>query len=171
MLCRRPDHGARLRYRIASDGTLEFSLNEVPIGISFERSTASMRLVHAAATEMTLFSKVYDLGAALKIGVIGKTAAPGQLPDEAVGCFAPAQFFRPARSRNAPCRRRRWPQSTPQRDPIEIGYRVACQIEDAPRYREPKAGAAAKNPRHGLAWVMNWFRGKGESPLLPQLQT
>ena len=90
-----------------------------------------------AATELTLFSKVYDLGAALKIGVIGKTAAPGQLPDEAVaGCFAPAQFFRPARSRNAPCRRRRWPQSTPQRDPIEIGYRVACQ--NAPRYASRK---------------------------------
>jgi enoyl-CoA hydratase/carnithine racemase len=37
-------------YRIASEGTLEFSLNEVPIGISFGRSTArssSMRLVHA----------------------------------------------------------------------------------------------------------------------------
>jgi hypothetical protein len=38
----------------------------------------------SAATELTLFSKVYDLGAALKIGVIGKAAAPGRLPDEAV---------------------------------------------------------------------------------------
>jgi hypothetical protein len=37
-------------YRIASEGTLEFSVNEVPIGVSFGRSTArssSMRLVHA----------------------------------------------------------------------------------------------------------------------------
>ena len=76
-------------YRIASEGALEFSLNEVPIGISFGRSTASsMRLVRAAATELTLFSKVYDLGAALKIGVIGKTAAPGRLPDEAVAWAA-----------------------------------------------------------------------------------
>ena len=67
-------------YRIAQEGALEFSLNEVPIGISFGRSTgwsAPRRL------SLTLFSKVYDLGAALKIGVIGKTAAPGRPPDEA----------------------------------------------------------------------------------------
>ena len=53
-----------------------------------------MRLVRAA-TELTLFSKAYDLGAALKIGVIGKTVARGRLPDEAValGCFAPAQLL------------------------------------------------------------------------------
>jgi enoyl-CoA hydratase len=78
-------------YRIASEGTLEFSLNEVPIGISFGRSTArssSMRLVRAAATELTPFSKVYDLGAALKISVIGKTVAPNRLPDEAVAWTA-----------------------------------------------------------------------------------
>jgi hypothetical protein len=33
--------------------------------------------------------------------------------------------------RNAPCGRRRWPQSTPQRGSIEIGYRMACQIPRA----------------------------------------
>jgi hypothetical protein len=40
-----------------------------------------------------------------------------------------------------PCRRRRWPQSTPQRGSIEIGYRVAFPASlraHALRYRELK---------------------------------
>jgi enoyl-CoA hydratase len=37
-----------------------------------------------AASELTLFGQVYDLVAALKMGVIGKTAAPGRLLDDAV---------------------------------------------------------------------------------------
>jgi hypothetical protein len=36
----------------------------------------------------TLFGQVYDLGAALKMGVIGKTAALGRLLDEAVAWAA-----------------------------------------------------------------------------------
>ena len=64
------------------------------------------------------------------MGVIGKTAAPGRLPDEAVAwaAFCRPIATRPTRSRNAPCRRRRRPQSRSQRGSIEIGYRVACQI-------------------------------------------
>ena len=41
-----------------------------------------------AASELTLFGQVHDLAAAVKMGVIGKTAAPGRLLDEAVAWAA-----------------------------------------------------------------------------------
>jgi enoyl-CoA hydratase len=41
-----------------------------------------------AANELTLFGQVYDLAVAAKMGVIGKTAAPGRLVDDAVAWAA-----------------------------------------------------------------------------------
>jgi enoyl-CoA hydratase/carnithine racemase len=78
-------------YRIVSEGALQFSLNEVPIGIPVPAVYCEI-IKHAvgprAASELALFGQVYDLGAALKMGVIGKTAAPGRLLDEAVAWAA-----------------------------------------------------------------------------------
>jgi enoyl-CoA hydratase len=66
-------------------------LNEVPIGIPMPAVYCEI-IKHAvgprAASELALFGQVYDLGAALKMGVIGKTAAPGRLLDEAVAWAA-----------------------------------------------------------------------------------
>jgi enoyl-CoA hydratase len=67
-------------YRIASEGALQFSLNEVPIGIPMPAVYCEI-IKHAigqrAGSELTLFGQVYDLAAAVKMGVISKTAAPG----------------------------------------------------------------------------------------------
>lgn len=41
-----------------------------------------------AASELTLFGRVHDLAAALKMGVICETAAPGRLLDDAVAWAA-----------------------------------------------------------------------------------
>ena len=69
-------------YRIASEGALQFSLNEVPIGIPMPAVYCEI-IKHAigprAANELTLFGQVYDLAAAAKMSVIDKTAAPGRL--------------------------------------------------------------------------------------------
>ena len=65
-------------------------MNEVPIGIPMPAVYCEI-IKHAigprAATELTLFGQVYDLGRP-KMGVIGKTAAPGRLLDEAVAWAA-----------------------------------------------------------------------------------
>jgi enoyl-CoA hydratase len=133
-------------HRIASEGALQFSLNEVPIGIPMPAVYCEI-IKHAigprAASELTLFGQVYDLAAAVKMGVIGKTARqpdywmtrwPGLL-----SCRPTAT--RPTRSRSAPCRRRRWPQSTLRRGSIGIGCRVACQILRA--YARTRAATAS----------------------------
>src|SRR6476620_3556986 len=69
-------------HRIASEGALQFSLNEVPIGIHMPAVYCEI-IKHAigprAASELTLFGQGYDLAAAAKMGVIGKTASPGRL--------------------------------------------------------------------------------------------
>ena len=94
-------------FRVASEGALQFSLNEVPIGIPTPAVYCEI-IKHAvgprAASELGLFGQVYDLGAALKIGVIGMTAGPGRLLDEAVAWAAlvppncyPAYAFRETR--------------------------------------------------------------------------
>ena len=74
-------------YRIGSEGDLQFSLNEVPIGIPMPAVYCEI-IKHAigprSASELTMFGQVYDLAAAVKIGVIGKTAPPGRLLDDAV---------------------------------------------------------------------------------------
>jgi len=78
-------------HRIASEGALQFSLNEVPIGIPMPAVYCEI-IKHAigprAASELTLFGQVYDLAAALKMGLIGKTAALGQLLEDAVAWAA-----------------------------------------------------------------------------------
>ena len=74
-------------HRIAAEGALQFSLNEVPIGIPMPAVYCEI-IKHAigaqAANELTLFGRVYDVATAVKMGVIGKTAAPGRLLDDAV---------------------------------------------------------------------------------------
>jgi enoyl-CoA hydratase len=78
-------------HRIALDGALQFSLNEVPIGIPMPAVYCEI-IKHAigarTANELTLFGQVYDLGAATRMGVIDKTAVPGRLLDEAVAWAA-----------------------------------------------------------------------------------
>jgi enoyl-CoA hydratase len=78
-------------HRIASEGALEFSLNEVPIGIPMPAIYCEI-IKHAigvrAASELTLFGQVYDLAAAAKMGVVSKTAAPGRLLEDAVAWAA-----------------------------------------------------------------------------------
>ncbi len=78
-------------HRIASEGALQFSLNEVPIGIPMPAIYCEI-IKHAigprAASELTLFGQVYDIAAALKMGVIDKTAAPGRLLEDAVAWAA-----------------------------------------------------------------------------------
>jgi enoyl-CoA hydratase len=90
-------------HRIAADGALQFSLNEVPIGIPMPAVYCGI-IKHAvgqqAARELTLFGQIYDLAAANRMGIVQKTAAPDKLLDAAVaraafvppGCF-PAYAF------------------------------------------------------------------------------
>lgn len=66
-------------------------MNEVPIGIHMPAVYCEI-IKHAigprAASELTLFGQVYDLAAVEKMGVIGKTAAPSRLLDDAVAWAA-----------------------------------------------------------------------------------
>jgi enoyl-CoA hydratase len=72
-------------HRIASEGALQFSLNEGSIGIPNPAVYCEI-IKHAigprAANELTLFGQVYDLAAAAKVG--DQTAAPGRLLDDAM---------------------------------------------------------------------------------------
>jgi enoyl-CoA hydratase len=74
-------------YRIATEASLQFALNEVPIGIPMPAIYCEM-LKYAIgaqpAVEFTLFGQVYDLQAATRMGVVQKTVAPDQLLDAAV---------------------------------------------------------------------------------------
>jgi enoyl-CoA hydratase len=78
-------------HRIALDGALQFSLNEVPIGIPMPAVYCEI-IKHAigprAANELTLFGQVYDLAAATKMGVIDKSVVPSRLLDDAVAWAA-----------------------------------------------------------------------------------
>jgi len=78
-------------HRIAAEGTLQFALNEVLIGIPMPAVYCEI-IKHTigprAANELTLLGRVYDLAAVVKMGVIGKTAAPGRLLDDAVAWAA-----------------------------------------------------------------------------------
>jgi enoyl-CoA hydratase len=78
-------------HRIASEGALQFALNEVPIGIPMPAVYCEI-IKHAigprAASELTLFGQVYDIAAPLKMGVIDKTAALGRLLEDAVAWAA-----------------------------------------------------------------------------------
>jgi enoyl-CoA hydratase len=78
-------------HRIASDSALQFSLNEVPIGIPMPAVYCEI-IKHAigprAANELTLFGQVYGLAAATRMGVIDKTTSPSSLLDDAVAWAA-----------------------------------------------------------------------------------
>jgi enoyl-CoA hydratase len=66
-------------------------LNEVPIGIpmpSVYCEIIKYAIGPHAASELTLFGQMHDLEAAVKMGVIGKTAAPSRLLDDAVAWAA-----------------------------------------------------------------------------------
>jgi len=79
------------RLETGSIPTVGFALNEVPIGIHMPAVYCEI-IKHAigprAASELTLFGQVYDLAAVEKMGVIGKTAAPSRLLDDAVAWAA-----------------------------------------------------------------------------------
>jgi enoyl-CoA hydratase len=78
-------------YRVAAKVDLQFSLNEVPIGIPMPAVYCEI-IKHAigprAASEFTLFGQVYDLEAASRMGVVQKSVAPDQLLDAAVAWAA-----------------------------------------------------------------------------------
>lgn len=78
-------------YRIAAEGALQFSLNEVPIGIPMPAIYCEIikyAIGPQAASEFTLFGQVYDLAAASRMGVVHKTVAPNELLDAAVAWAA-----------------------------------------------------------------------------------
>ena len=66
-------------HRIACEGSLQFSLNEVPIGIPMPAVYCEI-IKHAigprAAFELTLFGQVYDLASAIRFGIVQATVAP-----------------------------------------------------------------------------------------------
>jgi len=78
-------------HRIASDGALQFALNEVPIGIPMPAVYCEIikyAIGQRAAAETTLFGQVYDLAAAVRMGVVQQTVAPEKLIDAAVAWAA-----------------------------------------------------------------------------------
>ena len=89
-------------HRIASEGSLQFALNEVPIGIPMPAVYCEI-IKHAigprSAFELTLFGQVYDLAAAKLLGVVQQTVAPERLIDAAV---AWAALFRQTATRPMP---------------------------------------------------------------------
>ena len=78
-------------HRIASEGPLQFALNEVPIGIPMPAVYCEI-IKHAigprSAFELTLFGQVYDLAAATRLGVVQQTVAPDKLLEAAVAWAA-----------------------------------------------------------------------------------
>lgn len=78
-------------HRIASEGPLQFSLNEVPIGIPMPAIYCEIikyAVGQRVASEVTLFGQVYDLAAAVRMGIVQKTVAPDKLLDTAVAWTA-----------------------------------------------------------------------------------
>lgn len=81
-------------YRIAAEGTLQFALNEVPIGIPMPAIYCEIikyAIGTQPASELTLFGQVYDLEAAKRMRVVQKTVAPDQLLDAAIAWAALVQ--------------------------------------------------------------------------------
>ncbi|MGA2290337.1 enoyl-CoA hydratase/isomerase family protein [Bradyrhizobium sp.] len=78
-------------HRIAAEGDLQFSLNEVPIGIPMPAVYCEI-IKHAigpgAASELTLFGQIHDLAAAARMGIVHQTVAPDKLLDDAVSWAA-----------------------------------------------------------------------------------
>lgn len=74
-------------HRIAVNGALQFALNEVPIGIPMPAVYCEIikyALGSRAASELTLFGQVYDLTAAVRMGVVQETVAPDKLLHAAI---------------------------------------------------------------------------------------
>lgn len=66
---------------MATEGPLQFSLDEVPIGIPMPAVYCEIikyAIGTQAASEFTLFGQVYDLEAASRMGVVQKTVPPEQ---------------------------------------------------------------------------------------------
>lgn len=86
-------------HRIAASGALQFSLNEVPIGIPMPAVYCEI-IKHAigprAANELTLFGQIYDLDAAVRLGIVGTTVTAEKLVEAAVDWAAavPPDCFR-----------------------------------------------------------------------------
>src|SRR5262245_25633305 len=78
-------------HRIAVEGPLQFSLNEVPIGIPMPAVYCEI-IKHAigprAAFELTLFGQIYDLSAATRLGIVQQTVALDKLLNAAVAWAA-----------------------------------------------------------------------------------
>jgi enoyl-CoA hydratase len=78
-------------HRIAAEGALQFSLNEVPIGIPMPAVYCEI-IKHAvgsrAACELTLFGQVYDLAAAVRLGIVQRTVTPDKMLDAAIAWVA-----------------------------------------------------------------------------------
>jgi enoyl-CoA hydratase len=78
-------------HRIAAEGALQFSLNEVPIGIPMPAIYCEIikyAVGQRTASEVTLFGQIYDLAAAIRMGIVQETAAPDKLLDTAVAWAA-----------------------------------------------------------------------------------
>src|ERR1700680_631331 len=78
-------------HRIAAQGALEFSLNEVPLGIPMPAVYCEIikyAVGSPSASEVTLFGQVYDLAAAARIGLVQSTGAPDKLRDAAIAWAA-----------------------------------------------------------------------------------
>ncbi len=78
-------------HRIAAEGALQFSLNEVPIGIPMPAVYCEI-IKHAvgprAAVELTLFGQIYDLAQPSGWASFSKTAPPDRLLDASVAWAA-----------------------------------------------------------------------------------
>jgi enoyl-CoA hydratase/carnithine racemase len=78
-------------HRMAAEGDLQFALNEVPIGIPMPAIYCEIIKYGVglrAASELTLFGQIYDLAAAIRMGIVQKTAAPEKLLNTAVAWAA-----------------------------------------------------------------------------------
>ncbi|MET0166979.1 MAG: hypothetical protein ABW318_18490 [Vicinamibacterales bacterium] len=95
-----------------------------------------------AAKQLTLLGQVYDLAAVVKMGVVGKTAAPGRLLDDAVtwAALVPPDWH-PAHAFAKRALQATTMAATLRRGSIGIGCRVACRILRA--YARTRAATAS----------------------------
>lgn len=78
-------------HRIATESSLQFALNEVPIGIPMPAVYCEIikyAVGSRTAAELTLFGQVYDLGAAVRMGIVQAAIAPDRPLDAAIAWAA-----------------------------------------------------------------------------------
>ncbi|EKS36046.1 enoyl-CoA hydratase/isomerase family protein [Afipia clevelandensis] len=78
-------------YRIASEGDLQFALNEVPIGIPMPAVYCEIikyAIGTPAAAEFTLFGQIYDLSSAVRMNVVQRIVPSSELINAAVAWAA-----------------------------------------------------------------------------------